>query len=240
MTRADADLMPIVLGVVSPILLRRFVNFGVAGEDRARDPSPAAHCGDNFGHSSEVHPLPGRNESEWARLMNDTEPITMSPRASATILVIDEQLLLSSALAYSLQGQGLDAHSIRITTLEGVQREAREYVPGLVLLDLDLGSGPDCQPIDSVDLIAPLCAQGWTVMVLTGTVNLNRIGDAIARGATNWIVKGATFSELVHAAVEIMAGRGRLLPADRDALIERHREVQANPKRSIAGIQLLQ
>jgi len=168
--------------------------------------------------------------------MSDTEPFTLSPHASATILVIDEQLLVSSAVAYSLQGQGLNAHSIRVTSLAGVQRDAREYVPGLVLLDLDLGSGPDGEPIDGVDLIGPLCAQGWTVMVLTGTASLDRIADAIARGAADWIAKGATFSELVHAAEEIMAGRGRLLPADRAALIERHYELQAHPKTTIAGI----
>jgi DNA-binding NarL/FixJ family response regulator len=168
--------------------------------------------------------------------MIDTEPSTRSPHVSATVLVIDEQLLVSSALAYSLQGQGLDAHSIRVSNLKGVQRDAREYLPGLVLLDLDLGCGSDGQQIDGVDLIGPLCAQGWTVMVLTGTVSLDRIADAIARGATSWIVKGATFAELVHAAVEIMAGRGQLLQADRAALAERHREVQATPERGIAGI----
>jgi DNA-binding NarL/FixJ family response regulator len=159
--------------------------------------------------------------------MSDTEPFTKGPHASATILVIDEQLLVSSALAYSLQGHGLDAHSIRVTNLKGVLRDAREHIPGLVLLDLDLGSGPDGQPIDGVDLIGPLCAQGWTVMVITGTVSLDRIADAIAHGAADWIVKGATFAELVQAAVEIMEGRGQLLPADRAALVERHHEVQA-------------
>jgi DNA-binding NarL/FixJ family response regulator len=54
-------------------------------------------------------------------------------------------------------------------------------------------------------------------------VSLDRIAHAIAQGATNWIVKGATFAELVHAAVEIMAGRGQLRPAARAALIGRHR-----------------
>lgn len=129
--------------------------------------------------------------------------------ASATILVIDEQLLVSSALAHALRGKGYDAHSLRVTDLAGMLRDAVEHPPGLALLGLDLGPGPGGQPIDGVDLIGPLCARGWSVMVITGTVSLDRIGDAIAQGATNWIVRGATFAELVQAAVEILHGHGQ-------------------------------
>ena len=154
--------------------------------------------------------------------MNDTVPFAIGGQTPAgTILVIDELFLVSSALAHTLRGKGFDAHSLRVTDLAGVRAAARAYQPGLVLLDLDLGCGRDGQPIDGVDLIGPLRELGWTVMVVTGTVSLDRIAHAIAQGATNWIVKGATFGELVHAAVEIMAGRGQLRPAARAALIHR-------------------
>jgi len=126
--------------------------------------------------------------------------------ATATILVIDEQLLVSSALAYSLRDLGFDAHSVR-ADLPEVEEAAREHRPGLVLLDLDLGFSPDGEPLDGIDLVAPLRAQGWTVLMITGTASLDRIADAIAQGAASWIVKGATFDELVHAAVEIMQAR---------------------------------
>jgi len=75
--------------------------------------------------------------------------------AAATILVIDEQLLLSSALARGLRAQGLDAHSVRITDLAGVLGAALAHRPGLVLLDLDLRSAAGGWPIDGVDLVAP-------------------------------------------------------------------------------------
>jgi DNA-binding NtrC family response regulator len=129
--------------------------------------------------------------------------------ANATILVIDEQLLVSSALAHALRGKGFDAHSLRVTDLAGMLRDAVEHAPGLALLGLDLGPGPGGRPIDGVDLIGPLCARGWSVMVITGTVSLDRVGDAMAQGATNWIVRGATFAELVQAAVEILHGQGQ-------------------------------
>jgi DNA-binding NarL/FixJ family response regulator len=160
------------------------------------------------------------------RLGTPTFGIGQQTSAVATVLVIDEQLLVSSALAHTLRGQRFDAYSLRITDLAGVLSAALAHRPGLVLLDLDLRSAPDGQPINGIDLIGPLRAQGWTVLVITGTVSRDRIADAIARGAANWIVKGATFAELVHAANEILQGRGQLAPADRAALIDRHFTVQ--------------
>jgi len=154
---------------------------------------------------------------------------------TTTILVIDEQLLVSSALAHALRGKGFDAHSLRVTDLEGLARDVLEHPPGLVLLDLDLGCGPDGRPIDGADLIAPLRARGWSVMVITGTVSLDRIADALARGATSWIVRGATFAELVQAAVEILQGRGQLRPADRGALSGRAGAMRATSRRTACG-----
>jgi len=139
--------------------------------------------------------------------MNDTAPLVTGPRASATtaILVIDDQLLVSSALAHTLQGLGFDAHAIRAEVAE-VQAASLAHLPGIILLDLDLGSAPDCQPFDAVHLIDPLRSQGWTVMVITGTASPDRIAQAASHGAASWILKGSTFAELVNAVVEMMQG----------------------------------
>jgi DNA-binding response OmpR family regulator len=159
--------------------------------------------------------------------MKDTEPLVTGRAASAaaTILVIDAQLLASSALAYSLRDQGFDAHPIR-ADLAKVQAAIRTHRPGLVLLDLDLCSAPGRQPFDGANLIGPLRAQGWTVMVLTDTADLDRITRALAQGAASWIVKGSTFAELVHATVEMIQASGQRLPPGHAALTRR-RKVRA-------------
>ena len=77
-----------------------------------------------------------------------------------TILVIDDQQLVASMLAYSLRDHGLDAHYLLFTDLEAVETAALAYLPGLVLLDLDLGDGPDGEPMNGVDLIVPLAGAG--------------------------------------------------------------------------------
>ena len=62
------------------------------------------------------------------------------PAEGRTILVIDDQQLVASTLTYSLRDHGFDAHYLLVTDLEAVQTAALAYLPGLVLLDLDLGA----------------------------------------------------------------------------------------------------
>ena len=98
--------------------------------------------------------------------------------ADTTVLVIHTQHLVSSTLAIALRDKGFTAYCLCSTDLPAVHKAARAYAPGLVLLDL--GSGPDGQAIDGVDLAGSLRAQGWTVMVITGMTSLDRIADAVA------------------------------------------------------------
>jgi DNA-binding NarL/FixJ family response regulator len=162
--------------------------------------------------------------------MNATENVDSGGKSpdSTTILVIDDQQLVASTLAYSLRDSGFDAHYLLVTDLEAVQTAALAYLPGIVLLDLDLGAGSGGEPLDGVDLIVPLRAQGWTVLVITGTTDLDRIAEAVAHGAANWVVKGANFPELLTTVVEMTNDRGHLAPAERTALISRYQAMMVS------------
>jgi DNA-binding NarL/FixJ family response regulator len=144
--------------------------------------------------------------------------------ATGAVLVIDDQALVAASLAYALSAEGFDAHRLPVTDLDAVADAALEQVPGVALVDLDLGTGADGHCLDGVGLVAPLCAQGWAVLVVTGTTELDRVAAAIAAGAANWVVKGAEVAELVAATVELAAGRGALPEVERRAMIQRHRE----------------
>jgi DNA-binding NarL/FixJ family response regulator len=161
------------------------------------------------------------------------------PANGRTILVIDDQQLVASMLTYSLRDHGLDAHYLLVTDLEAVETAALAYLPGLALLDLDLGDGPDGEPMNGVDLLVPLRAQGWTVLVITGTTDLDRIAEAVAHGAANWLVKGANFPELLSTVVEMMAGRGHLPAAERTALIRRYQEMMATRRKDAERLKML-
>jgi DNA-binding NarL/FixJ family response regulator len=171
--------------------------------------------------------------------MSATEHTDGTQPDGTTILVIDDQQLVASTLAYSLRDNGFDAHYLLVTDLEAVQTAALAYLPGLVLLDLDLGAGPGGEPLDGVDLIVPLRAQGWTVLVVTGTTDLDRIAEAVALGAANWVVKGANFPELLATVVEMTNGQGNLPPPERAALIKRYQEVMVTHRKNTERLKTL-
>lgn len=143
-----------------------------------------------------------------------------------TVLVIDDHELFAASLTYVLSDHGFDAHRVPVTDLDAVRDAAQEHSPGVVLLDLDLGSTPDGRPLDGVDLVIPLRAQGWSVLILTGTSELDRVAAAVAAGAAGWVVKGADLHELVAATAELADGRGGLSESERRAMLERHRAAQ--------------
>jgi DNA-binding NarL/FixJ family response regulator len=169
----------------------------------------------------------------------DRDEALDEPVEARTILVIDDQQLVASMLAYSLRDHGLDARYLLVTDLEAVQTAALAHLPGLALLDLDLGAGPDGEPMDGVDLIVPLRAQGWTVLVITGATDLDRIAEAVAHGAANWVVKGANFPELLRTVVDMTAGRGHLSPGERAAFIKRYQEVMARHRKGAERLKSL-
>lgn len=146
--------------------------------------------------------------------------------ARGTVLVIDDHELFAASLTYVLADHGFDAHSVPITDLETVRDAAQEHSPGVVLLDLDLGSSPDGRPLDGVDLVIPLRTQGWSVLILTGTAELDRVAAAVAAGAAGWVVKGADLHELVAATTDLAEGRAVLSERARREMLERHRAAQ--------------
>lgn len=159
--------------------------------------------------------------------------------AAGTVLIIDDHELVASSLTYVLGRHGFDAHPVPVTDLNTVCDVALDHVPGVALLDLDLGNGSDGQALDGVDLVPPLRAQGWALLVVTGTPELDRVAAAVAAGATNWVVKGAELDELVTATIELAEGRGALSDDERREMLERHRLAQRAHGNSTAKLDRL-
>lgn len=147
----------------------------------------------------------------------------MASERSVTVLVVDDHQFIATALVQLLCDRGFDAHAVPVTEPAAILAVAGCHAPGVVLLDLDLGVGPDDLPLDGADLVAPLRAAGWTVLVITGTSDLDRIAAAVAAGAANWLIKNVNFDEIAHMAAEAAHGRGLLPPAERAAMVTRHR-----------------
>lgn len=138
------------------------------------------------------------------------------------VLLVDDQELLVSSLEYVFRENGFDAHRLPVTDLATMRAAAAGFRPGVALLDLGLGADGSRRPLDGADFVGPLRELGWTVLVVTGTTELERVAAAVARGAANWMLKTADFAELVRVTSELFHGRGRLPEQERATLLARH------------------
>jgi DNA-binding NarL/FixJ family response regulator len=144
---------------------------------------------------------------------------------SRPLLVVDDHELVRAALVATLRGESIDAYACTQATIDGILAEARTLPPGVVLLDLDLGTGPDGAHIDGIDAVEGLCAAGWTVLVLTGNpgVRSARIAAAIAAGAVGQVPKISSFDALVGTVRQVIAGTSVMTSEERRGWLDRDR-----------------
>ncbi|QUQ71198.1 LuxR family transcriptional regulator [Kutzneria sp. CA-103260] len=135
------------------------------------------------------------------------------------VLVIDDHAIVATSLVLALRAQGIPAKRCPVTSEAAIIAEAQAGEErGIVLLDMDLGLD-----VDGADLVLPLKAMGWQVLVVTGSSSRNRIAAAVVAGAIGWVSKAAPFEELLQAAVAAAAGRSTLSERERRELVELNR-----------------
>lgn len=145
---------------------------------------------------------------------------------SGSVLIVDDHELVGSSLALSLRAEGEDAFYRPTRSAQAVLDTARRIQPGLLVLDLELGRDEHGTPIDGVELIRPLRAAGWRVLVLSGSSNGARAGAALVAGGFAWVSKNATFAHLLAAIRDARAGRSAMAPGQRERLIGLYRDRQ--------------
>jgi DNA-binding NarL/FixJ family response regulator len=122
------------------------------------------------------------------------------PTLSATnVLIVDDHDLVAMSLALCLRSEGMHAQRHAVRSRDGILTAVATLVPGVVLLDLDLGRGPDGELIDGTTLVAGLCRNGWRVIVLSATTDDARIGRALDAGALACVPKTAALPVLITA-----------------------------------------
>lgn len=143
-----------------------------------------------------------------------------NPLSSKTIVIVDDHELVGWSLASSLRNEGEEAHYTSVPSVPDFLETLSRFDPGLLVLDLDLGRDRNGQRIDGVDLIPRLRNEGWRVLVLSGSANPTRVGEALAAGGFVWVSKNAPFPVLLGAIRETVAGRSVLPPGRRQQLID--------------------
>lgn len=158
-----------------------------------------------------------------------------------TVLVVDDHLLVRAALVAALRDRGLPAHGCPATTIDGILAEAAKHEPGVVLLDLDLGPGPDGMPVDGVDAVAPLRAAHWTVVIVSAAAGPHRarVAAAVAAGAHGQVPKSSSFDELIAAVAAVASGSGLMSDAERRSWLALHLAERDEARRRAALLRRL-
>lgn len=133
--------------------------------------------------------------------------------ATVPIVVVSEHEMIGWAIGYSLRSEGLDARFQQSRSAGGVLDSLGRVRAGIALLDLDLERDDPGDRVDGVELVAPLGAAGWRILVLTGSADAGRLGAAPAAGAFGWVPKNAPFLTLLVAIREALSGRSTTSPS---------------------------
>jgi DNA-binding NarL/FixJ family response regulator len=157
--------------------------------------------------------------------------ITSEPRStqvSPNVLIVDDHDLVATSLALYLRSRGLHARRHAARSRDGILTATATLAPGVVLLDLDLGRGPDGATIDGTTFIEGLCRNGWRVVVLTTTEDPAAMGRALHAGALACVPKTASLPVLMTTIRRAVQGTEVMHPDRRRHLIELHlrREAQ--------------
>ncbi len=143
------------------------------------------------------------------------------------VLVIDDHELFSSSLTLALRGEGFDARTLTVASVEDFLSLPATTPTGLVVLDLDLGWDANGRHVDGVDLIHGFRARGWMVLIVSGNDDWSGVAAAIAAGAIGSVPKSGSFGLLVRAVVTAAEGAPVMTNAEHRTWLERHRKYLA-------------
>jgi DNA-binding NarL/FixJ family response regulator len=115
------------------------------------------------------------------------------------ILIIDDHELFATALTRALRGEGLPACQVRIGG-------PVQILAAAAVLDLHLGVDSDGRGIDGAELVAPLRAHGWRVLIVSGSNDAAREAAAIAVDALGSVPKSSSYAALLATVRAAAAG----------------------------------
>lgn len=153
----------------------------------------------------------------------ESRPTTVS---STNVLIVDDHDLVAMSLALCLRSEGLHAQRHAARSRDGILTAVATIVPGVVLLDLDLGRGPDGAVIDGATLVGHLCRLRWRVIVLSATTDEARIGQALDAGALACVPKTAALPVLITAIRLTTQGVEVMRPERRSYFVARYHHQQ--------------
>jgi DNA-binding NarL/FixJ family response regulator len=127
--------------------------------------------------------------------------------------------LAVTATVVALQAQGLNAERLSTVDPHLIVKRLAGSVPGILLLDIDNSK--------VASTVRTTVASGWTVIVLGGDADRERVAGAIAAGAAGWVPKSASFTRLLGVVRNATTAEPLMRDEERTEWLTLHRSTQA-------------
>jgi DNA-binding NarL/FixJ family response regulator len=143
------------------------------------------------------------------------------------VLLVDDHALFAQAVEIGLRAAGIEAQRVVPRSAAQIVAAAVEAGAVTVLLDLGLGTGEDGEPLEGLDLVGPLTAQGCRVVVVTGETGDATWGTAVEQGAVTVLPKDTELPALVDVLAAVAAGEQVLDEGRRQDLLAAARRARS-------------
>ncbi len=156
---------------------------------------------------------------------------------SASVLFVDDHVVIAQAMADSLRRLGYDpvayvpADSLDV---ENVLAHARRLRSDVALVDLNLGAGRS-----GIPLIGPLVGLGAKVIALSASDEPFAIAQCLESGAAGFVHKAAAFDVLLSAIDRVLAGEELISQGRRQELLAELRVSRAEGDARLARLGVL-
>ncbi|GAA1272962.1 hypothetical protein GCM10009609_40070 [Pseudonocardia aurantiaca] len=127
--------------------------------------------------------------------------------------------LAVTATVVALQAQGLNAERLSTVDPPLVLKRLTGSAPGILLIDIDKWK--------VASTVRTAVASGWTVIVLGGDADRERVAGAIAAGAAAWVPKSASFTRLLGFVRSATTAEPLMRDEERADWLALHRSTQA-------------
>jgi DNA-binding NarL/FixJ family response regulator len=144
----------------------------------------------------------------------------MSDDTAPTVMVVDDHPIWRDAVARDLAEEGFTV----IATADGVaaaRRRAAVVKPDVVVMDMRLPDGDGAAATAEVLAVSP----SSRVLVLSASDERDDVLEAVKAGASGYLVKSASKSELAQAIATTAAGRAVFTPSLAGLVLGEYRRI---------------
>ena len=156
---------------------------------------------------------------------------------AASLLLIDDHVVIAQAMAGYLQSAGYDPVEYLppdALDVESMLVVARELRPHVALVDLNLGTGRS-----GITLIGPLAGLGTKVIAFTASEDRLDMARCVEAGAVAFLQKATAFDVLVSTIGRVVAGEQLISPSQREELLSVLRASRAAGDQRLARLATL-